>query len=102
LLGTSLQDIKQATTQTAIRAAMDFEKGQVKRAATRLGITDRAIQKRRASGQLPRKGGDEAEAADAESLVALEEAAGVWKRAPSRSVPPARMQDTSLQLGPYL
>jgi transcriptional regulator with GAF, ATPase, and Fis domain len=52
LLGTSLRQITQTTTETAIRAAMESENGNTRRAAMRLGITDRAIQMRRASGQL--------------------------------------------------
>jgi transcriptional regulator with GAF, ATPase, and Fis domain len=52
MLGTSLKQISQVTTQTVMRVAMESEHGNIKRAATRLGITDRAIQARRASGQL--------------------------------------------------
>ena len=91
LLGTSLQEIKQATAQTAVQAAMHIESGQVKRAATRLGITDRAIQRRRASGQWPRNAEGATEAADA-SFTVLEAAAGIWSRASSRSARPAGMQ----------
>jgi transcriptional regulator with GAF, ATPase, and Fis domain len=52
MLGTSLKQISQVTTQTVMRVAVESERGNIKRAATRLGITDRALQVRRASGQL--------------------------------------------------
>jgi transcriptional regulator with GAF, ATPase, and Fis domain len=55
MLGTSLKQISQVTAQTAMQVAVESEGGNIKRAATRLGITDRAIQIRRASGQLVRK-----------------------------------------------
>jgi DNA-binding NtrC family response regulator len=54
MLGTSLKQISQATARTAMRIAVELEHGNIKHAATRLGITDRAIQMRRASGQLAR------------------------------------------------
>ncbi len=54
MLGTSLKQISQVTAQTAMRVAVESERGNIKRAATQLGITDRAIQIRRASGQLVR------------------------------------------------
>jgi transcriptional regulator with GAF, ATPase, and Fis domain len=56
MLGTSLKQISQVTTQTAMRVAVESERGNIKCAATRLGITDRALQVRRASGQLVREG----------------------------------------------
>jgi transcriptional regulator with GAF, ATPase, and Fis domain len=52
VLGANLKDISQAAVQTAMRVAVELEGGSVKRAATRLGVTDRAIQMRRAAGQL--------------------------------------------------
>jgi transcriptional regulator with GAF, ATPase, and Fis domain len=52
MLGTNLKQISQATTQTAMRVAIELERGNIKRAAARLGVTDRAIQMRRATGQL--------------------------------------------------
>jgi transcriptional regulator with GAF, ATPase, and Fis domain len=52
IVGMSLKQISQVTTQTVMRVAMESERGNIKRAATRLGITDRALQVRRASGQL--------------------------------------------------
>ena len=52
MLGSSLKDISQAAAQTAMRVAVELERGNIKRAATRLGVTDRAIQMRRAAGQL--------------------------------------------------
>ena len=55
MLGTSLKQISQVTTQTVMRVAVESERGNIKRAATRLGITDRALQVRRASGQFMRE-----------------------------------------------
>jgi transcriptional regulator with GAF, ATPase, and Fis domain len=55
MLGTSLRQISRVTTQTVMRVAVESERGSIKRAATRLGITDRALQVRRASGQLVRE-----------------------------------------------
>jgi transcriptional regulator with GAF, ATPase, and Fis domain len=52
-LGTRLKEITQATSETAIRIAVQSEKGNLQRAARRLGITDRALQMRRASGKIP-------------------------------------------------
>jgi transcriptional regulator with GAF, ATPase, and Fis domain len=51
-LGTSLKEIGQITTQVAIRIAVQSENGNLQRAARRLGITDRALQMRKAAGQL--------------------------------------------------
>jgi transcriptional regulator with GAF, ATPase, and Fis domain len=53
-LGTSLKEISQTTARTAIRIAVDSESGNLQRAAMRLGITDRALQMRRAADQLER------------------------------------------------
>lgn len=52
-LGAGLKEITQATSETAIRIAVQSEKGNLQRAAKRLGITDRALQMRRASGKIP-------------------------------------------------
>ena len=51
-LGASLRDISAATTQAAIRIAVQSEQGNLQRAAKRLGVTDRALQMRRARGTL--------------------------------------------------
>jgi transcriptional regulator with GAF, ATPase, and Fis domain len=47
-LGTGLRDIGRIATETAIRLAVAAEQGNVQRAARRLGVTDRALQMRRA------------------------------------------------------
>jgi transcriptional regulator with GAF, ATPase, and Fis domain len=52
LLGAGLKEITQITTETAIRIAMQSEKGNLQRAAKKLGVTDRALQLRRAAGML--------------------------------------------------
>jgi transcriptional regulator with GAF, ATPase, and Fis domain len=54
-LGVGLKEINQITTRTAIRMALDSENGNLHRAATRLGVTDRALQLRRAADQSARK-----------------------------------------------
>lgn len=97
LLGTSLKRIAQTTAETAIRAAMESEKGNIKRAATRLGITDRAIQMRRASGQLPRKesyvpkAGPAPDVGDSKNLAEIDRVKETWNPRPSR-LPSIRMQ----------
>jgi transcriptional regulator with GAF, ATPase, and Fis domain len=48
-MGISLKEISQATTETAIRIAVQSEQGNLQRAAKLLGVTDRALQIRRAS-----------------------------------------------------
>ncbi|MDR5757121.1 sigma 54-interacting transcriptional regulator [Caballeronia sp. LZ035] len=48
-LGVGLKAIGQATADTAIRAAVEQENGNLGRAARRLGVTDRALQLRRAN-----------------------------------------------------
>ena len=48
-LGISMKDIGQAATELAIECALERECGNLQRAATRLGVTDRALQIRRAS-----------------------------------------------------
>jgi transcriptional regulator with GAF, ATPase, and Fis domain len=54
-LGVGLREINQMTTRTAIRMALDGESGNLHRAAERLGVTDRALQMRRAADQSARK-----------------------------------------------
>jgi transcriptional regulator with GAF, ATPase, and Fis domain len=51
-LGTSLKEISQTTARIAIQIALNSEDGNLQRAAKRLGITDRAMQMRRAAGRL--------------------------------------------------
>jgi transcriptional regulator with GAF, ATPase, and Fis domain len=51
-VGASLKEIGQTTTQVAIRIAVQSENGNLQRAARRLGITDRALQMRKAAGQF--------------------------------------------------
>jgi len=51
-LGIGLRKINQVTTDTAIRLALRSEKDNLPRAARRLGVTDRALQKRRASTKV--------------------------------------------------
>ena len=48
-LGVTLRDISSAATETAIRVAIAEESGNLQRAARKLGVTDRALQMRRAS-----------------------------------------------------
>jgi transcriptional regulator with GAF, ATPase, and Fis domain len=50
-LGASLREISAATTTAAIRIAVQSEQGNLQRAAKRLGVTDRALQMRRAAGK---------------------------------------------------
>jgi transcriptional regulator with GAF, ATPase, and Fis domain len=57
MMGTNLKEISQTTARTAIRIAVDSENGNLQRAAMRLGITDRALQMRRAADQLQRRRG---------------------------------------------
>jgi DNA-binding NtrC family response regulator len=51
-LGRSLRDISRAATDTAIQVVLADEAGNLQRAARRLGVTDRALQMRRASARL--------------------------------------------------
>jgi transcriptional regulator with PAS, ATPase and Fis domain len=51
-VGATLKEISQTTTQVAIRIAVQSEHGNLQRAARRLGITDRALQMRKAAGQF--------------------------------------------------
>jgi transcriptional regulator with GAF, ATPase, and Fis domain len=48
-LGEGLKEISRAATETAIRIALEDEEGNLQRAARRLGVTDRALQMRRAN-----------------------------------------------------
>jgi transcriptional regulator with GAF, ATPase, and Fis domain len=50
-IGTTLKEMSQKTIETAIRIAVQSEGGNLQRAARRLGVTDRALQIRRASGR---------------------------------------------------
>jgi transcriptional regulator with GAF, ATPase, and Fis domain len=50
-MGTSLKEMSQMATETAIRIAVQSEEGNLQRAARRLGITDRALQIRRAAAK---------------------------------------------------
>jgi len=52
-MGASLKEISTATTAAAIRIAVQSEQGNLQRAARRLGVTDRALQLRRAAGMIP-------------------------------------------------
>jgi hypothetical protein len=49
LLGAALKEIGRAAEDVAIRCATDEEDGNLQRAARRLGVTDRALQLRRAN-----------------------------------------------------
>ena len=97
LLGTSLKQISKTAAETAILAAMESERGNVKRAATRLGITDRAIQARRASGRLPWKESHAAktepgpEAGDSRNLVGIDRVKETWTPHSAR-LPSIRLQ----------
>lgn len=51
-LGVSLKGISQTAVEVAIGIVVNSEKGNLQRAAVRLGITDRALQMRRAAGRL--------------------------------------------------
>ena len=55
--GAGLREIRRAAEDTAIRIAFEQEDGNLQRAARLLGITDRALQMRRAE-QRPRTNGD--------------------------------------------
>jgi transcriptional regulator with GAF, ATPase, and Fis domain len=54
LFGAELREISRAAEEVAIRVAIDEEDGSLQRAARRLGVTDRALQLRRASQRLLR------------------------------------------------
>jgi transcriptional regulator with GAF, ATPase, and Fis domain len=51
-LGAGLKEISHSTTEAAIRIAIQSENGNIQRAAKKLGVTDRALQLRRASGKI--------------------------------------------------
>jgi transcriptional regulator with GAF, ATPase, and Fis domain len=51
-LGAGLKEINHITAETAIRIAVQSEQGSLQRAAKRLGVTDRALQMRKASEAL--------------------------------------------------
>jgi len=51
-MGVKLKELGHYATETAIRLALEEEDGNLQRAARRLGVTDRALQMRRANGQL--------------------------------------------------
>jgi transcriptional regulator with GAF, ATPase, and Fis domain len=55
MLGASLKEISQVATRTAVRIAVAAESGNLQRAAQRLRVTDRAVQMRRAAGELGHK-----------------------------------------------
>jgi transcriptional regulator with GAF, ATPase, and Fis domain len=50
-LGVGLKEIGRAAEETAVRIAMSEENGNVQRAARQLGVTDRALQMRRAANR---------------------------------------------------
>jgi transcriptional regulator with GAF, ATPase, and Fis domain len=52
VLGVGLKEINRIATETAIRVALRDEEGNLQRAARKLGITDRALQIRRANHRL--------------------------------------------------
>jgi transcriptional regulator with GAF, ATPase, and Fis domain len=58
-VGLGLREIRRAVEETAIRIALEDEDGNLQRAALRLSVTDRALQKRRAENrrQLDELGG---------------------------------------------
>ena len=51
MLGVGLKEISRTATESAIRIAMNEEEGNLQRAAKKLGVTDRALQLRRANQQ---------------------------------------------------
>lgn len=56
-MGVSLKDIGNGAVELAIRIALETEGGNLQRAARRLGVTDRALQMRRAAGRSRGKDG---------------------------------------------
>jgi len=48
-MGVGLKELGRSVADSAIRAAIEFEQGNLQRAARRLGVTDRALQMRRAN-----------------------------------------------------
>ena len=63
--GVTLKEIRQAAAEAAIRMAIDDAGGNLRVAARRLGVTDRALQLRRAAGR-PSDAANAADAADGE------------------------------------
>jgi transcriptional regulator with GAF, ATPase, and Fis domain len=59
-MGAGLKDISQAAAETAMRIAVDDENGNLQLAARRLGVTDRALQLRRAARRRHEGDGQEA------------------------------------------
>ena len=57
-LGTGLKEITNAAAETAVRVAVSHEGGNLQRASSRLGITPRALQLRRAAERAGRTAGD--------------------------------------------
>jgi transcriptional regulator with GAF, ATPase, and Fis domain len=57
--GVGLKDISRAVTEAAIRIAVRDEEGNLQRAARKLGVTDRALQLRRAARREPEQSQDE-------------------------------------------
>jgi DNA-binding NtrC family response regulator len=55
-LGAGLKEIGRAAEEVAIRFVTAEEEGNLQRAARRLGVTDRALQLRRANGRVLRPG----------------------------------------------
>jgi DNA-binding NtrC family response regulator len=55
--GVELKELNRFTSEAAIRIAVSEEQGSLQRAARRLGVTDRALQMRRASNLLKLPGG---------------------------------------------
>jgi len=53
VLGEGLKEISHKATETAIRIALGDEEGNLQRAARKLGVTDRALQMRRANRRVP-------------------------------------------------
>lgn len=53
LRGAKLKEIGRGAEEAAVRIALSDEQGNLQRAASRLGVTDRALQMRRASGRRP-------------------------------------------------
>jgi transcriptional regulator with PAS, ATPase and Fis domain len=51
-VGAHLKDIGKAAEDVAVRLAVTHEEGNLQRAASRLGVTDRALQLRRSAGRL--------------------------------------------------
>jgi transcriptional regulator with GAF, ATPase, and Fis domain len=50
-MGVKLKELSQVAAETAVKVVVQAEDGNLQRAARRLGVTDRALQMRRANGQ---------------------------------------------------